>query len=220
MNRYWSIPGPSKAPHVPCTAFYKYDGQNIRLEWSKKRGWYKFASRNELRSPTDAEFGVAMDIFQEKYGDNLPKVFTDHKDLRAVRSVIVFCELYGENSFAGMHVPGEPLDVILIDINPHKKGILVPRDFVRIFGHLDIAKVVYEGNFNEQFVEDVRAGKYNVKEGVVAKGTLPGKNHHSLWMTKVKSRWWMEELRRRAETQAVLRQTLRENLVEQEQFGG
>lgn len=33
-----------------------------------------------------------------------------------------------------------------------------------------MAEIVYRGNLNKQFIQDVREGKYNVNEGVVAKG--------------------------------------------------
>jgi hypothetical protein len=81
----------------------------------------------------------------------------------------------------------------------NKKGIVLPRDFVKEFGHLRAAECVYEGNFNAQFRRDVMDGKYPVFEGVVAKGVLAssGNPQHGLWMSKVKTRAWVGELRRR-----------------------
>jgi hypothetical protein len=38
MQQYPSIDGSGKAPlGVPCIAFYKYDGSNLRWEWSPKQ---------------------------------------------------------------------------------------------------------------------------------------------------------------------------------------
>jgi hypothetical protein len=52
-----------------------------------------------------------------------------------------------------------------------KKGMMSPRQFLKQYGDLPYAaEVVYEGNLNKQFVDDVRSGKYPVWEGVVAKG--------------------------------------------------
>lgn len=66
------------------------------------------------------------------------------------------------------------------------------REFINTFGHLRIAEVVYDGNFNKQFVEDVQSGKYNVIEGVVAKG---GNSQKDLWMRKVKTKKYVEKLK-------------------------
>ena len=56
-------------------------------------------------------------------------------------------------------------------------------------------------------------------EGVVAKGIKLGKNRnaqHGLWMSKVKTEQWLDELKRRAEESDDLRKTLEENLAEQQ----
>ncbi len=218
MKSYWSIPGPAKAPRLDCIAFEKYDGNNIRIEWNRKRGWYKFGTRKRLLDETDQEYGCAIPIFKNTLADNLEKVIKKNKVFRGIQNVVVFCELWGENSFCGIHVPGEQLKLTVIDVSLHKKGIMLPRDFVKTFVHLDIAKVVYEGKFNTQFISDVREGKYNVREGIVAKGVIEGKKknpQHGLWMAKVKTDWWFEELKRRVKENSSLNQVLAENIREQ-----
>ena len=67
-----------------------------------------------------------------------------------------------------------------------------PADFVRIFGHLHIPRIVYEGKFSGKLTEDVRRGKYGVKEGVVIKGG----EGESLWMCKVKTLDYLDRLKR------------------------
>ena len=221
MKSYWEIPGPSKSPQSPCIAFNKYDGANLRFEWSKKRGWYKFGSRNILIDHTSEQFGPAIPLFLETLGEPLVEVFKDSKAFRGVDSFIVYCEYCSANSFAGWFPKDEPKELVLIDVNPHKKGFVLPRDFVKLFGHLRSAEVVYEGNFGPEFVQDVREGKYNlgnVKEGVVAKGIIDGKRSnsvHGLWMSKVKTKWWLEELKRKASTDAEFRKILLDNIREQ-----
>ena len=216
MKTYWQIPGPSGAPRgLPCIAFYKHDGSNLRFEWSKKRGWYKFGTRHRLFDESDIEFGEAIPLFLNKFGDEIPKVLKA-KQYRGVDRCIVYCEFEGENSFAGWHEVNETQDLILIEVNPHKKGFVPPRQFVSDFGHLHIPKVVYEGNFNREFIQAVRNGEYPVKEGVVAKGIKPGtKAPHGLWMAKAKTAWWLMELRNRAKEIEALRQVLAENEKEQ-----
>lgn len=223
MKEYWSIQGPSKAPQMPCIAFYKYDGSNIRAEWSKKRGWHKFGTRRTMMDESNEQFGPAIKVFLETYGDGVAKVLKDNKDYRQVDRVTAYCEYFGPSSIGmwhdwdELHSVGE---VRLFDINIHKRGFVLPRNFVKHFGHLQIAEVVYEGNFNKQFVQDVWDGKFDVKEGIVAKGVAPrdkGRPEHGLWMAKAKTSWWFEEIRRRyKETdnekyRAQWRQLLEEN---------
>jgi hypothetical protein len=51
--------------------------QNIRLQWSKKRGFYKFGTRNVMITQTDENFGKAIPLFIEKYNEPISKVFRD-----------------------------------------------------------------------------------------------------------------------------------------------
>jgi len=220
MKTYWEIQGPNKAPQGPCIAFYKYDGSNIRVEWSRKKGlacpWVKFGSRNVLIDGTHP-LGAAINVFFDTYGEDLDKAIRKNKLFNGVKIVTVFCEYYGPNSFAGLHEDGDDMKVTLFDVNLHKKGFLLPRDFLKCFGHLDIAEVVYEGNFGPEFVKDVRDGKYPVKEGVVAKGVRAGKKNpqHSLWMAKAKTKWWMDTLKQKSRESDVFRQALADNMKEQ-----
>jgi len=216
MKTYWSIPGPFKAPNEQCIAFYKYDGSNLRFEWNPKKGWYKFGTRRRLFDRTDKEYGRAIDLFLERYGDSLPKVFTTNKEYKKREQIIAFCEFYGEESFAGYHNFEKPMEVTLIDVEVHKKGFVLPQQFVDDFGHAGIAPVIYQGRFDNDFVESVVQNKYDLKEGVVAKGSIEGRSpQHSFWMVKVKTRWWLDELRKRAAYIDELRQVLEENEKEQ-----
>jgi hypothetical protein len=214
MKDYWSIPGWKDAPRgLPCIAFDKLDGNNIRCEWTKKKGWWKFGSRNVLIY--QPELKPAIDLFVNKYGDSIPKVLRDNKEFRDIRECTVFCEFFGEHSFAGLHID-EPKDIVLFDVNPLRKGILAPRQFLKFFGHLHIPKVVYEGNFNQIFIREVREGKYPVKEGVVAKGLKSqGKPPHNIWTAKVKTLEWLRLLRIKAEQFEELKRALTENEMEQ-----
>lgn len=221
MKTYWNIPGPSKAPHAPCIAFDKLDGSNLRFEWSRKRGWYKFGTRTRLFDETDDEYGRAIKIFYDTYADDLVKVFRGDKEYKSRDRAIVYCEFYGPNSFAGWHDFNDEFELMLFDVSIHKKGMVLPRDFIKNFGHLKIPQVIYEGNFNDQLFRDVRDGKHPVtEEGVVCKGVLLGKKknpQHGLWMTKIKTKKWFERLRQKAEEIAFFRQALADNLKEQEE---
>jgi hypothetical protein len=204
MKEYWSIPTfEDKFLGVDCMAFAKYDGNNIRAEWSRKSGWYKFGSRHRLIDQY-SEFYPAVDVFKNTLAEGLEKVFRDN-GLYKCDQAIVFMEYLGPHSFAGNHdvdslnylgfdvEHNDPKEVILIDVNIHKKGIVSPKDFVKDFGHLKSAEVIYEGELSEEFVEDVQEGKYSVREGVVCKWG----HSHSLGMTKIKTFSYLEELKKR-----------------------
>lgn len=218
MKAYWEIPGFSKAPREHCFAFMKYDGSNMRFEWSKKRGWYKFGTRRTMFERGDEQWGNVIDVFENNYAEDLEKTFKDNKNFRNTQIFTVFCEYFGANSFAGQHQPDDKMELVLFDVNVHKKGIVLPKDFMKHFGHLKIAELVYEGNFNTSFIEDVKSGKYGDGEGIVAKGVLSRskKEQHGLWMTKVKTNTWFEKLRSLSKTDESLKKVLGDN--EKEQF--
>jgi hypothetical protein len=193
MKEYPSIGGPHYAEDEDCYGFVKYDGSCIRCEWSKKRGWYKFGTRTRMLDPNDKIFGSAIPLFLNKYGEDLIKVFRNQKKLQGTESAVVFCEWFGPQSFSGNHKPWDEKDIVLFDVNIHKKGILSPRDFLDFFGHLKVAEVVYQGRVTPEFIESVRKetldleSKYPIKaeipEGVVCKGG----SGHRLWMCKIKT---------------------------------
>ena len=187
-----------------CIAFNKLDGSNLRFEFSHKRGWYKFGTRNRMFDRSDKEYGHAIDMFLNKYGEPLAKIMKDK--YAKVESAIAYAEYLGPVSFGGLHdalymqqighiapgVSNDPKDVVLFDFNPHKRGFLSPVEFVEQFSHLHIPAVVYEGRLTKEFVADVRASKYPVYEGVVAKGG----SGHNLWMRKIKTEVYLAEIRR------------------------
>jgi len=99
--------------------------------------------------------------------------------------------MFGKNSFAGQHDPNDEMDVILFDVLLPKKGFVHPKDFIKNFGHLDIPKLIYEGNFNKSFMKDVEDNVFNLKEGVVVKGV----ERDRVWMSKVKTKDWYNKLK-------------------------
>ena len=202
MKTYWSIGGPASGQNKPCYAFVKYDGSNMRFEWSRKRGWYKFGTRKTMIDHTCPIFGPAIPLFLQKYGDDLAEIFKKEKVFFGVKNVIVFAEYFGKESFSGAHKPWDKdYDIVLFDVNPIKKGLFGPKEFLDLFGHLKVAEVAYQGNFGPALVESVRKetidveSKYEVKskipEGVVCKG----EKGHDLWMCKIKTERYKEALR-------------------------
>lgn len=203
MKTYPSIDGPAGGHHDKCYTFLKYDGSNLRFEWSRKRGWYKFGTRKCMFDETSPIFGPAIPLFMEKWADDLAKVFKTEKMFNGVQNVVVFGEYFGAESFSGAHKPWDkPMAFVPFDVNLHKKGFLSPKEFIDMFGHLQIAEcIIHNENFGPKLIEDVRkekidiVSKYEVRseipEGVVCKGG----SGHRLWMCKIKTERYKAALR-------------------------
>lgn len=169
--------------------FDKIDGSQIRSEWNSKRGFYKFGSRTQLINEKSLPFGKAIPLFKNKYETELSAIFRQQK----WQDVICFSEFHGPSSFAGGHNFNEEMDVTLIDVNPHKNGILFPNKFIEYFGHLDIPRVLYEGYVSKDLFDQVKQSTLEgmTFEGVVAKGV----ENNQLVMFKIKSRAWLNKLK-------------------------
>jgi len=176
--------------HQPIYAFDKLDGSNIRAEWSKKRGFYKFGKRHGLVDESDLLLGEAKGLVQETYMEALSRIFVEQRWQNAV----CFFEYVGPNSFAGNHET-EPHEVVLIDVAAEKKGILEPQEFIKTFFDVKMAAFLYHGNPNMPFLLSVRKRKLEgmTFEGVVCIGKFisPGRP----LMFKVKSEDWIKKLK-------------------------
>ena len=176
---------------VSIYAFDKIDGSNIRAEWGrKKKAFWKFGTRTQMIDETDPTFGEAVKIVKEKYEKDLHDIFMQNRYEKAM----AFFEFHGNGSFAGRHLK-EAHDVTLIDVRVHKKGILLPQDYLKLFGNLDMAKLLYTGNANSEFEELVRNRQLEgmTFEGVICKGPyqFPGQP----LMFKIKSKEWLDKLK-------------------------
>ena len=168
-----------------CIAAFKYDGSNMRFEWGHKNGWYKFGTRNVLVNEKTPLYGLGVQIFLQKYGEDLDRIFRT-KYPKCV-NFVVFCEFFGENSFAGLHQEGDVMDVVLFDVSKYKHGFLSPYEFLDNFGHLHTPKILWQGEYNDELLEAVRTNVWSLKEGVIAKGV----HNDNIWMTKIKTNDWL-----------------------------
>lgn len=98
-----------------------------------------------------------------------------------------FAELVGPNSFCGKHHPDDKLDLILFDIWLFKSGWIKPQKFIDDFGHLGIPDVIYKGKLDNQLISDIQEDKFNLSEGVIAKGDD--------FMVKIKTKNWLKKVR-------------------------
>lgn len=187
MLQYPSIPGSARAPMgKPCIAFYKYDGSNLRWEWSKKKGWNKFGTRRQMFDYNTPLYSQAIPIFMDTIAEEL--VYRVKQIDKNPERITAFTEFFGPNSFAGNHDENEPKELKLFDVFLFKRGFIKPKSFVDMFDDLPwSAKVIYEGNLNRKFIMDVKRGKYDVFEGVIAKGND--------FNVKIKTNQYFERLR-------------------------
>ena len=170
--------------------FDKLDGSNIRAEWTRKNGFHKFGTRNQLLGEGNPLFPATY-LIKDQYEEALSKIFTKAR----YEKVICFFEYVGPNSFAGSHPdPEELMDVFLFDINPYKKGILPPKEYLKLVeDHVEIIPLIEITNINDDLIREVREGTLAgmTFEGVVGKGM----NKNQLTMVKIKSRNWLDKLR-------------------------
>jgi hypothetical protein len=173
--------------------FQKLDGSNIRAEWSKKQGFYKFGTRTRLLGEDQPMLLPSKDLILEKYGDELEYRFKNAKYERA----ITFFEYYGPKSFAGNHeyddINNGNMDVTMIDISPYKQGIMAPQDFLDFCDGISHPIVVQYGKINKKWVDSVRDGYFlDISfEGVV----LKSKTSKKFKSCKVKTKQWLNKLR-------------------------
>ena len=183
-----------------CVAFEKYDGTNLHWVWDRDFGWHAFGMRRNRYNLDEAgisEFNAnhkgieqAPEIFCSDFGPKLEAIFRENPDYDS-QEITVFTEFLGPGSFAGQHLPEDPKELVLFDVET-SDGMVEPNKFVEDFGELKIARVVYRGKLTGKFVDDVRMGKYGVDEGVICKG---GGGRKEPWMVKIKTNAYMERLR-------------------------
>lgn len=204
MKSYNSIPYWNKGMFgEKCIAQLKEDGSNLRFEWNKNSGFYKFGTKNVMINDKDENFGDSISIFLDKYGDDLSRIFIDRYP--KVINFVVFGEYFGDNSFAGQHLKSDKKDVKIFDISVYKHGLMSPYEFMDKFGHLDTPKVIYDGIYDMGLVDDIRNNIYNLSEGVVCKGvTKTKKEADIIWMSKIKSNEWLHRVREKFGYKALM----------------
>lgn len=200
MIEYPSIINSSKAPRKACIAFDKLDGSNFRAKYTQKKGFNVFGTRTQLIDQTTPFWSEMVEVFERDHQEELTKLFKSDKDLRDFREIIVFGEFLGAHSFAGNH-ENEPHKIVIFDIMVgHKlRKFLKPREFIKkLDGVVEIPKVIYEGNLNEEFIQNVRDNVYNLQEGVICKGVeTSGAFCGGVWTCKIKTNAYLQKLKER-----------------------
>lgn len=171
----------------PIYAFDKLDGSNIRAEWTPKGGFSKFGARRRLLDRNEHPLGEAVRLIEELTDDIARRLKKER-----VEKATCYFEFYGDNSFAGNH-EDEPHRVILFDIDFFKKGLIPPKDFIKITDGLPVPEMVHYGNANSDFIRAITNGTHPgvTGEGVVCKYL----DKKITRMFKVKSAAWLSRLK-------------------------
>ena len=176
-----------------CYCFDKLDGSNIRAEWSRKhKAFVKFGSRSRLLGADNPILMQAVALIKNKYEEDLSRIFIDNR----FENVVCFFEFFGPNSFAGNHLETDKHDVVLFDINLYKRGLIGPKEFLKLCGSLHLPNLVHVGTVGKELELAVRSGLCEgiTFEGVVCKSTILGKDRLPI-MFKIKSNAWFDKLR-------------------------
>jgi len=189
MKTYPSIPKipvrKSTSVDQPVYVFDKLDGSNIRVEWSKKKGFHKFGTRKRLLDPNDEMLGKACRLVDE----NLAEVFIKNQ----WQDITAYFEYHGENSFAGRHNPNDNHRLTLIDVNVYKRGFVSPKEFYKQFRGFDVSELLYHGIVDQLFIDVVENGEL---EGMTFEGVVCKYSHKKVHkMFKLKNRAWLQRLR-------------------------
>lgn len=184
--------------------FSKIDGSQLRVEWSKKRGFFKFGTRGQMIDETHDQWGEAVKIFLETYSDSLPAIF--RKKYREVENFVCFAEYYGYNSFAGNHELLDKKHVALFDVSAYKRGILPPKEFVDNFQLPETVSFLGVRTYGRELIETVKRSKWTpfkiesdrpqlTFEGIVCKWIQKTKGQDLVKMTKIKSSDWLRKVK-------------------------
>ena len=168
----------------PCYVWDKADGSNIRAEWSRKRGFYKFGRRTGLLDDSNPilKESIPLIVGSEAF---MAKVF---KGLGWDRGT-AFYEFHGEHSFAGNHVD-EPHRVSLFDVADPRGTFMGPRDFLKTFdGKIDTPTFLFHGNVTADILDQV---SNSTLQGMSFEGIVAKSNDFKF---KWKSQAWLDRLR-------------------------
>ena len=201
MIEYPTILHSSRAPHQRCIAFDKLDGSNIRIKYTRKRGFCQFGSRTQMLEESHPILGGAITYFSNNLAEKCQQIIEDNWGNE--REVMLFGEWLGPNSFAGWHekedIDTGKMRLVLFDcmVSHKNRKFLLPKEFIELFGSvIEIPRVIYEGNLNDEFIAEIKANKYNLHEGVICKGCeRTGAARGNVWMAKIKTNAYFTRLK-------------------------
>src|ERR1035441_142555 len=133
MIEYPSIMSSAKAPRESCIAFEKLDGSNIRVKYTRNKGFNLFGSRTQMFDKGHPFLGAAVGLFYRDFEN--PLVDLIESEFPNEREVIAFFEFFGDLSFAGWHDPDDPTKRLVcfdIMVGHKNRKFLMPQEFVKM----------------------------------------------------------------------------------------
>lgn len=192
MLEYPSISGHLVNSNI--RAYPKYDGINVRVKWSKKKGFVNFGLRHTLVDENNPNFLFknSIDVWKNKYEEIITETFSK----KNIKQCVLFGEYYGKNSFAGCLDPNDDYDIMIYDCSIDDQ-LLDQSEYLKLFKYVEKAPIIYEGKPSQLFINKVKNGELEglTFEGVVCKGPLDNRNNPIMF--KVKSNAWYEKLKLR-----------------------
>lgn len=182
----------SKLLNSECVGFNKYDGSNLRWEWSPKSGWSKFGTRKTMFDASTQPWSQAIPLFMDTMASEI-EYKAKHYGGKKLERITAFTEFFGPSSFAGQHSWDEAHELRLFDVFLFKSGFIQPKQFLELFGKQPwCAEVIYKGPLTYELHNDVLNGVYPISEGIVCKGVseeFTVKLKTKAWYTKLKERF-------------------------------
>lgn len=194
---YPKMPDSKNCMLKQCVVFEKYDGTNIHWVTVPGYGWTDYGTRRD-RFPLNSK-GIEQFENSHKELAGIDKLWDPDGKLEkhlaeaygSANEIVVFTEYFGANSFAGAHNSQDKMELVIFDVQIDGV-VLAPQEFIEKLAGFNIARVLYKGKYSGRIFDDVREGKYNVKEGVVVKGLVD----NEVYMVKIKTNSYLERLKR------------------------
>lgn len=188
-----------------CHSFVKYDGSNIRFEWTKKQGFHKFGSRHHLIDKTHPMLGESIEIVQDLTGPALLRdlINWDKRLINNAGEFTGFAEFFGKSSFAGNHVADEEHFMKVFDVSIYKKGFLKPNELCEFALSEHYAKLLGIVPYNESYMDSIFKGDgldqadyiQTIAEGVILKAVVK----NQVQRIKLKTKVWLDEIKAKCE---------------------
>lgn len=186
-----------------CWGFVKYDGSNLRFEWSKSKGFHKFGTRTGRFGVDDPDFGGAIELFQDELAAPCIELLRswDKRALNQSGRAVVFAEYFGPSSFAGTHLKGEAMRLKAFEAHVEGVGYVSPKDwtdltqgrtgFAQSLGQLsygaDLARQVWEQQWKGPELDHGQ----KIWEGLILKTGHSGAPRR----IKLKTQQWMDAIK-------------------------
>jgi hypothetical protein len=191
--------GPARSMYI----FDKIDGSNLRFEWTRSDGWYRWGSRHRLLDERHPVFGSGLALFHDTMAGAIERVAR----AQGWPALVAFAEFAGPESLGGQHAPDDVKALTLFDVAPYRCGLVGPARFLELFAGLPTPRYLGQHTWDDDFVARVRRNELEgvTFEGVVGKagdghGLVMAKAKTAAWVARILERYGAEEGRKLADS--------------------